>query len=64
VSNVKKTCFGCKALEYSKIKVECLLNYPFKMKDKTPLLPEPVPLNKNCPKPRTHKDLFELLGLE
>lgn len=60
--NTKRTCYGCKALEFNGLGAECLLGYPLRMKDKTPLRPEPVPIDNKCPKPRTYEALFELLN--
>ena len=62
MANKKKTCLGCKALGSDKYTGECILKYPIKMKDKAPLLPEPIPVNRDCPKPRTYEELFNLLA--
>lgn len=58
---LKRTCYGCKALDYKKQTSECLLNYSIKIKSDGSRLPEPIPTG-NCPKPRTHEALFKLLG--
>jgi hypothetical protein len=64
--SAKRNCYGCRALKYvvlksRKVKVGCVLRYAQGLVDKTPLLPEPTPIEKRCPKPRTHAALSELL---
>jgi len=63
----KKNCYGCRALNirvirtYSEVGV-CTLGYKIEMKNKYPLRDEPVPVDKSCPKPRTHGELLKLLN--
>lgn len=54
----KRTCYGCRALNSKE--AYCILGYPIEVKDKTPLLPEPTPID-SCPKPRTYNELTKIL---
>jgi hypothetical protein len=53
----KRTCYGCRALNFKE--ALCILGYPIELKDKTPLLPEPIPM-EICPKPRTYAELSKV----
>lgn len=59
----KRTCYGCRALVYDTRWSKCELRYPIKMKHNniTITLPTPIPVNTECPKPRTYSELFRLL---
>lgn len=52
---MKRTCDGCKALEFDYEKKRCGLRYKQEWKNH-----RPVPAEE-CPKPRTYKRLFELI---
>ena len=58
----KKNCFGCRALNLDCIHQPCQLKHRVRFVSKYPdSKPIPTPVNKHCPKPRTYKELRELL---
>lgn len=58
---MKKTCFGCRALDYNGESARCDLGYKQTKKYRgTYLYTEPVP-TEECPKPRTYDRYFGLL---
>jgi hypothetical protein len=58
----KKSCFGCRALNYSQPQSRCDLGYSIRMNHENIItLPTPVPVSGKCPKPRTYGELDRLL---
>lgn len=61
---MKKTCFGCRALDWNGQHKRCDLGYRQTWKHPIKFLQrEPVP-NEQCPKPRTYDKLTELYKAE
>lgn len=58
---MKKTCNGCRALDFKAGYADCELGYKqTEAYRRSIIFREPVPIEQ-CPKPRTYDSLFELL---
>ncbi|MCK5016435.1 MAG: hypothetical protein KAS32_05110 [Candidatus Peribacteraceae bacterium] len=58
---MKRTCFGCRALDWNGQQKRCELGYRQATKyHRASLRSEPIP-NEECPKPRTYDRFFGLL---
>jgi len=59
---MKRTCFGCRALDFNGEQKRCDLGYKQIWKPLyNTLRREPIPAEE-CPKPRTYDKYFELLN--
>ena len=57
---MKRTCFGCRALDWNGTQKRCDLGYKQSSKyHRATLWSEPIPAEQ-CPKPRTYGKLMEL----
>ena len=60
---MKRTCFGCRALDWNGEQMRCDLGYKQSRKYiRESLRSEPIPAEQ-CPKPRTYEELLELLKM-